>query len=432
MLQRTFLGSRPLGRDHWLLLGVLGVAGFFEGYDSFLFTVALPQIRESFGLSHSSAMMWLSVLFLGSLPAIFVTRYADVHGRKRLLMISIVGYTVFTAISAASPSMPLFVGAQFAARLFLNAEVALAWTMVGEALPADNRGFGFGWLAMVSGAGSAVSGVVYGALLAPLGLSWRWLYIAAVPPLALVVMLRDRIGESKAYEDVRDSGSVSVRWQEILERPHRRWFVLTGVTDLLFALTTMAEVMSIDFMQSDRGLSAAASNVVLVAAGLLAVPVLVYAGSLSDRYGRKRVGCSFGALSVVGIFGFFVVARSPMTLFAFLLMTLVGQFGAWPTLDAYAVELYPTRLRAFAGSTSILWRVPGESLSLMIGSALVSMTGGIGMAAVLLAAGPLVAVVMIWKMFPETSGCELDDASLAAIYEFPAATARQRSLAAAA
>jgi MFS family permease len=398
-----------LGRDHWLLLGVLGIAGFLEGYDSFLFTVALPQIREAFSLSHSGALVWLSVLFLGSLPAIFVTRYADVYGRRRLLLISIVGYTVFTAFSAAAPSMPLFVASQFLARLFLNAECALAWTMVAEELPARRRGFGFGWLAMVSGAGSAVSALLYGAILAPNGVSWRWLYVISLPPLALVLALRHRIPETKIYRAARDAGALSAHWHEILERPHLRWFMLAGVTDLLFALATMAEVLSIDFMQTERGLSVSHSNLILVAAGMLAVPVLVIAGSLSDRYGRKLVGCSFGILNVAGIAAFFLFARSPLALFLCLFVSLVGQFGAWPTLDAFYVELFPTRLRAFAGSTAVLWRVPGESLSFLLGSVLIGMTGGVGVTAVLLAAGPLVAVIMIWKLFPETKGCELDD-----------------------
>lgn len=402
---------------------MLGIAGFLEGYDSFLFTVALPQIRESFGLSHSGALLWLSVLFLGSLPAIFVTRYADVYGRRRLLLLSIVGYTAFTALSAVAPSMGLFVASQFLARLFLNAECALAWTMVAEELPARTRGFGFGWLAMVSGAGSAVSALLYGAVFAPNAVSWRWLYVVSLPPLAVVLALRHRIPETRIYRAARAAGALGTRWQEILERPHRRWFFLAGVTDLLFALATMAEVLSIDFMQTERGMSIATSNMILVAAGLLAVPVLVIAGSMSDHYGRKAVGCSFGVLNVAGLVAFFLFARSPMALFACLLVSLVGQFGAWPTLDAFYVELFPTRMRAFAGSTAVLWRVPGESLSLLVGSALIGMTGGVGIAAVALAGGPLVAVAMIWKLFPETKGCELDDITVFVPAPAPASVA---------
>src|SRR5438477_5734284 len=117
-------GGRRLSREHWLLLFVLGMAVFLEGYNTFGFAVALPGIRASFGLSDSQASMWMALIFVGSIPAVFITRYADIHGRRRLLLASIVGYSVFTLATALSVSVVSFVYAQFIARLFLNAECA--------------------------------------------------------------------------------------------------------------------------------------------------------------------------------------------------------------------------------------------------------------------------------------------------------------------
>lgn len=50
-------------------------------------------------------------------------------------------------------------------------------------------------------------------------------------------------------------------------------------------------------------------SLVLVGSGALAIPVLLWAGSMSDRLGRKRVGCSFLALRVIGALSFFFLAR---------------------------------------------------------------------------------------------------------------------------
>ena len=401
--------ARALSPDHWLLLAALGIAGFFEGYDSFIFTVALPQIRESFGLSQSEASLWLSVLFLGSLPAIFVTRYADVHGRRRLLVASIVGYSLFTAVTAISPSVHFFVYSQFVARLFLNAECALAWTMVAEELPAKARGFGFGWLAMVSAVGSAGGSLLYGLVFHPLGVSWRWLYFMALPPLVTVLIFRRRLPETGRYKIARAAGALTRRWHDILRPPHRRWFVLIGVTDLLIALVTIADVFAIDFMQTDRGLSPRSSNLILVGAGVIAIPFLLLAGSLSDRRGRKKVGCTFAALSIVGMVGFFVFARGGVAIFVFLAIMMIGQFGAWPTLDAYYAELFPTGMRAFAGSSASIWRIPGEAISLVLGALLIKALGGVGPATALLAIGPLIGIFLISRFFPETKGRELED-----------------------
>ncbi|MDQ1370446.1 MAG: hypothetical protein QOF20_2799, partial [Acidimicrobiaceae bacterium] len=71
-----------LDRRHWFLLCLLGSASFFQGYDLNLVAVALKQIRHTFGLTQSGASLWLSVLYLGALPAVFLTRQADRRGRR--------------------------------------------------------------------------------------------------------------------------------------------------------------------------------------------------------------------------------------------------------------------------------------------------------------------------------------------------------------
>jgi pilus assembly protein TadC len=96
-------------------------------------------------------------------------------------------------------------------------------------------------------------------------------------------------------------------------------------------------------------------------------------------------------------------------MFVCLSLMLIGQFGAWPTLDAFYAELFPTGLRAFAGSSALLFRVPGEFLSMVFGAALIAPIGGLGRTAVILTMGPLAAVAIIWRFFPETHGRELED-----------------------
>jgi putative MFS transporter len=401
--------ARLLEPRHWFLLRVLGVASFFEGYDVYIVAVALPQIRHTFHLSQPQAALWLSVLYVGALPAILFTRRADRFGRRRLLLISILGYTLATGATALTPTIALFVTCQFLARVFANAEVAIAWTMIAEELPAGARGVGFGYLAMLTALGSGLGGLLYGTVFAPNHLTWRWLYVVAIPPLLLVAVLRRRLPESGRFTAARVRGTLAGRWHEILHPPHRRWFALVGTTAFLGALTQYAGLFAIDFMQKQRHLSPSAANLILVGSGALAIPVLVSAGSLSDRFGRKLVGCTFEAIGFLGGLAFFMAAHRPAWLFAALFVALVGQFGAWPTLNAFASELFPTGLRALGGSLATLLRVSGQAVSLVAGSALDRTLGGLPRAAVVLGLGPVVALVLIVVAFPETHGRELED-----------------------
>src|SRR5690348_2491691 len=72
-----------LSPQHRRLLWLLGVASFFEGYDFSAVTVALPQLRDTFGLSQSTASLWVAILYLGAAPALWLSRYADRAGRRR-------------------------------------------------------------------------------------------------------------------------------------------------------------------------------------------------------------------------------------------------------------------------------------------------------------------------------------------------------------
>lgn len=407
-LGRLWEPARLLEPSHWQLLALLGWASFFEGYDLNVVIFALPHIRHTYGLSQSSASLWLSLIFLGALPAILVARRADRHGRRRVLLLSISGYTLATAATAVAPSMAVFAGCQFAARLFLAVEISVTWTLLAEELPAGARGFGFGFLATLDILGAGFGSLLYGVVMAPLGISWRWLYGAAVPVLLVVVWLRRRLPESSRYERAAASKQFS-RWAEIARPPHLRNLVLVCAIAFLINLTTQAQVFVIDFFQSQRHLSTSTANLLLVAAGALAIPVLGIAGSLSDRLGRKTVGCGFLGAGVAGTYLLFFVAHGPAQLFGALALSYVGGFGAWPSLGGYATELFPTTLRALGNSTAGAARVAGQCLGFVAGGVLIASTSGLSTAVGLLALGPLVAIPLIALLFPETSGRDIDE-----------------------
>jgi MFS family permease len=409
---RLLESARLLEPSHWELLALLGWASFFEGYDLNIVIFALPHIRHSFGLSQSSASLWLSLLYLGALPAIVVARQADRHGRRRVLLFSICGYTLATAATAAAPTIAAFAGCQFAARLFLATEISLTWTVIAEELPAGARGFGFGFLATLDILGAGFGSLLYGVVLAPLGVSWRWLYAAAVPVLVVVALLRRRLPESSRYLKVAESRTWS-RWAEITRTPHRRNLVLVCSIAFLINLTTQAQVFVIDFFESQRHLSTSSANLTLVAAGALAIPVLALAGSLSDRLGRKVVGCVFLGVAIAGTYLLFFVAHGVPELFGALALTYVGGFGAWPALGGYGTELFPTSLRALGNSSAGAAKVLGQCTGFVGAGVLIAGTQGLPTAVGILALGPVVAIPVVLLLFPETSSRDIDDLLMA-------------------
>lgn len=402
---------RLLQPSHWFLLLVLGATSFFDGYDRSVVALALPQIRETYGLSQSAASLWLTALFLGAGPALMLARRADRMGRRRMLIVSIAGYTITTGLTALAPDIRTFAFCQFLSHIFLNAEAAIVWTMAAEELPAGARGFGFGMLAMNSALGTGACAILYGGFLEPAGVSWRWLYVIGLPPLLVVGFLRRRLPESKRFVQAREQGHLTERWQAILGPAHRRWFILVVLTGFLISLTTQATVFAIDFLQTDRNLSSTASNLMLVVAGLPGIPIMVLAGSLSDRLGRRLVGCAFSAVGLIGGMGLFWLPGGIPVLLPAMCLVLVGSMGAYPVLSAYTTELFPTSLRGMASSWATAGRVAGDAASLALGAWLLHLTGSLPPTVTILGLGPLAAIIIYAVAFPDTHGRELEDIS---------------------
>ncbi|HEX8803405.1 MAG TPA: MFS transporter [Acidimicrobiales bacterium] len=426
-----FARRRGLRQEHVVLLFLLSAAAFFDGYDSGIKALALTQIRESFGLSKAGASAMFAVVFFGALPAMALTRWADRMGRRRMLVVSVLGYTTFSGLTALAPDATTFAVLQFCQQVFLVAESALVWTMAAEELPAESRGFGFGVLGMNIALGTGMGAILFGGILDPLGASWRWLYVVGVPPLLLVAVLRRRLPESRRFEEARAQDRLADRWQQILEPPHRRWLLLVVLTTFLLQLTVQASAFAIDFLQTDRGISTSAANGMLVLAGLPGIPIMVKAGALSDRFGRRAVGCGFALASSVGGFGFFWLPGGIPVLLPCMSLTLVGSMGSFPVIQTYTAELFPTALRGSASSWSSASGVLGRTASLGLAAGLLTVASQ-SVTATVLGIGPLTALAVIALVFPDTHGRELEETSgEAALYaDLPPAAAGEGAAAA--
>src|SRR3954454_21003801 len=227
-----------LDRQHVRLLWLLAVACFSEGYDFALLTVALPQVRETFGLTHAHADLWIALLYLGALPALVWGRRADRRGRRGGLLLAITGYTLASVVTSVSPTIEFYVVCQFVARCFIATQVAVAWTMAAEDLPAERRGFSFGVLALASALGTGTASIVQAVVLSPLDASWRWLYVLALPFLFVALFLRRTLPESGRYLALDRRTTSEQPASLLLRAPFVKPLALVCLTVLLCNLTT--------------------------------------------------------------------------------------------------------------------------------------------------------------------------------------------------
>ena len=271
---------------------------------------------------------------------------------------------------------------------------------------------GFGFLQMSNTLGVGFGAIAFGGIIDPLGLSWRWLYVLGVPPLLLIARLRRRLPESGRFETARDQGRLQRDWRALFRPPHRKWIVFVMVAGVLMNFSQQASSFAVDFLQTQRHLGASQASFMLVLAGLPGIPFMVMAGAASDRYGRRLVGCSLAGLGVVGALAFFWTPGGAWVLGGAMVVMLLGVLGAGPVLGAYSAELFDTTVRGQAVAWATVSNVGGQAASLAIGGLLLAATGSLSTAVSLLAIGPVLGVVLVWRFYPDTHNRELEDVHL--------------------
>jgi MFS family permease len=180
------------------------------------------------------------------------------------------------------------------------------------------------------------------------------------------------------------------------------------VTTALIQLSQWAVSFTIDFLETERHLSTATANLMLIGAGLPGIPIMIAAGALSDRFGRRHVGCAFGLAAVLGAIGFFWLPGGVPVLLPCMSLTIIGQLGSWPVLQTFTSELFPTGVRSSASAWANVAGVIGRSVSLGLG-ALLLLRVSPSATATILGIGPLIAIIIIAVTFPDTHGRELED-----------------------
>jgi hypothetical protein len=110
-----------------------------------------------------------------------------------------------------------------------------------------------------------------------------------------------------------------------------------------------------------------------------------------------------------GLLAFFIAARGALALGITLAVTYIGLFAAWTTGSAFAVEMFPTSLRAAASAAASIAKLLGQSASFALAAAVLTLSNDPDLTIVVLVTGPVAGAVLIALFIPETSRRELAD-----------------------
>jgi EmrB/QacA subfamily drug resistance transporter len=174
-------GAAAGSARRWWILSVVGLAQLMVVLDATIVNIALPSAQRALGFSDADRQ-WVVTAYSLAFGGLLLLggRLSDLVGRRRMLIIGLVGFAAASALGGAATSFAVLVigrGAQGAFGAML-APAALSMLTVTFTDPAE-RGRAFGVYGAIAGAGGAV-GLLLGGLLTEY-LSWRWcLYVNVV------------------------------------------------------------------------------------------------------------------------------------------------------------------------------------------------------------------------------------------------------------
>jgi putative MFS transporter len=394
------------------VLGLVSIVSLFEQYDVVLFSMSLKQVQAELGLSDSSLGFLSSLVRAGALFSLPLTLAADRFGRRRLLLVTILGYTLCTGATAFAPNATTFVLFQFLARIFAAAELGVAIVVIAEEFDVEHRGWGLGALGALHACGAGVAGLAF-AFVDVLPYGWRALYAIGLVPLLVVAYLRRTLPETDRFEAVarertalRAAPPLAPALDLVRRHPRRLAILAFAVVAIEIAMGP-AISFAPKFLQDVHGWSPAQVAALTVGGGVFAIVGNSLAGWLSDRRGRRPVTLLFTCGVLLAIVAFYELPG----LFAPLLwIALVfGLMGTQVTLGAYGAELFPTRVRSTASGVREFCKTAGAATGLALVSLLFGVVGSNWNAIALLCAVGALAPLTVLLFFPETAGKRLEE-----------------------
>ena len=410
-----FLGSPPeLTARQWSVLGLVSVATLFDQYDRAIFALALPQIQAGLGIAEGQVGVLGSIVRLGALPAFAVALAADRLGRRRVLLFTIVAYTILTGATALAPDARTFVALQFLARIFTAAELVLAIVVIAEEFDAEARGWGIGALFAIQACGVGLAAVLF-PLAEALGLGWRGLYAFGLVPLVLVAWWRRALPETERFEAHARSRSGAPADYALgpvlhLARDYPGRFAIVSCAILAGAIGgSAADFLGPKYLQDEHGWEPGAVAFLYVGGGALGIFGAALAGRFSDRFGRKPVAIALGlAVSLLAMAFYNVDGWILAPLWVVMVFALMGS----DTVSAaFGAELFPTSHRSTAAGARGVVGTLGAALGLALESALYALLGSHWEAVTWLLVGTLAVPLIVAVAFPETAARSLEEVS---------------------
>jgi len=367
---------RDLAPYHWFVIAVASVGWMFDTMAQQLFNLARkPAITELLGgrasntLVDAQATYSTAIFMVGwALGGVLFGILGDRIGRAKTMTLTILSYSVFTAVSVFSTGLWDFNLYRFLCGFGVGGQFAVGVSLVAEVVPERTRPYALGLVQAASAIGNmlaALTGIVLGQMEQSGSIVGAWRYeflVGALPaPLALVVF--KKLKEPDQWLEARAAKKKLGSFAELFADPRWRRNAIVG---LLLAFSGVVGLWGIGFFSYDlfRPALERSFRAQGLAGAALKGEITTWIG-LTSLF--QNLGCFFGVYAFTYLtnytgrkkaFAVSFVAAMAMTAYTFWnlkersdifwMVPLMG-FAQLSLFGGYAIyfpELFPVRLRS--------------------------------------------------------------------------------------
>ena len=348
------------------------VGNLVEWYDWYVYSAFSLYFAKSFFPPANQTVQLLNaaaVFAVGFLmrPAggWLMGRYADKHGRRAALTLSVLLMCGGSLLIAVTPSYAkigliapaMLVLARLLQGLSVGGEYGASATYLSEMAGKTHRGFwsSFQYVTLIMGQLLALAMLLLlQRTMSPADLeSWGWRipFIVGAALAVVAVAMRRGLEETSAFEKDRASRppqSAAATMRGLMAHPRAVLTVVgltAGGTVAFYTFTTYAQ----KFLVNTAGFSKSDATYINAMSLLIYMLLQPAIGALSDRIGRRPVLTAFGVLGTLGTIPLLTALEGARTIpqaLSLLVLALIAVSGYTAINAVVKAELFPTSIRA--------------------------------------------------------------------------------------
>jgi AAHS family cis,cis-muconate transporter-like MFS transporter len=365
--------------NRYTTIGIF-IAMVVDGMDLQMLALALPSISKELGVSNVMAGALSTYTLLGmGVGGIAAGWLSDRFGRVRVVWWSVLVFTACTTLIAYSTGYLHIALMRFVSGLGISGLYTVGTLLGTECAPTRIRTTVLGVLQAGWSVGYVIAALLAAYLLPQIG--WRPLFLCALAPGALALVMLWRAPEPASWSETRASAILRGNAFAELWRSPAEFRVL-----VLWTITTIALQFGYyganswlpSYLVSDLGVNLQSMGWYVAATYTMMVVGKIVTGYLADIYGRRAMWIGSCLLTAVYLPGATYFATDSNVAYVLLVFGLL--YGAPYAVSAtYMSESFPARIRGTAvGVAYNLGRIGATLSPLLVGIAASTYSIGFG------------------------------------------------------